>query len=714
MATDGIEQALVAGDWARAAAMLREAGRWAEAGQVEERMLEFTAAAESYLHAGQPDAALRCGLRAGNRMLEARVMEEVLRDLSPTRLLNVRTLLQQARRADLLARVLEAAGETEAAAHAREQGGDLAGAARLWLSVGNHRQAGRLLEAHLQASPSDTQAMLELGGILCGFARFDGAAAWLRRASFNPELAGASLRRLALCLAEAGHPHGAERVLEELRVSTPSADLASLAALGRTTHGQSTRVARRYLLLSPRAASSLGDSYLAQDELEDRRVQLTLFRPAIAKADALQAFARMARAASAVEVPHLLRVVEVNLPEAFMVTALPRGRSLEEWLEQGDLPPVDATLRAVGRALEALHRRGLFHGALNLTNIHCTHEAEVEVAEVGGGLLAGLRETESAGLQASLSLVAPEVMAGAPAGPAADQYALAGVVYRLVTGVLPQPAHSPRWRAPSQLVAVARSLDEPLTRALSPRPQERFATITQFLDALPPDVGRWSQPPRRRTAPTLAALPSQRFHGTEGSAVTVDGVQWQRAVDTWLGREVALGLARPGALGCLGAFAEAAAGVDPIMELDAARSRCVVEVARPWPAGGTADEMALGLTEVGMALAALHASGWTLGPPHPARLSSSLPVRLHLPGLPLPRPATPQAIKDDWSWLGHQAQAWLNGKWTPPGPGTPIVEHLTQLAVQLRGDRHRHRATGVLSGTGSADELAAFLQASRR
>ncbi|MEW5854173.1 MAG: hypothetical protein AB2A00_35695 [Myxococcota bacterium] len=656
---DDVKKALAEGDWARAAELHTRAGEHRQAAQLHERMLDFTAAAEAWLRAGDGPACLRCAVRGGERTVQTRMLASVLVMASVEDLTRAARLMTEMGRPELAAPLHEGTGDLESAAQALEAAGDLAGAARRWLQVGNHRTAGQLLERHLQTAPNDRHAMLELGGVLARFGRHDAATPMLRTAAEAPELAEQALRQLALSFLSQGHPHAAELVLSQLQAISTSAP-ADVVALGRLVERNEPRVgeghariASRYLLLAPRAASSLGDAYTAYDELEDRRVVVTLFRPAVVQSEALRRFARVARAAASLEVAGLLRLVELNLGGGFMVSAVPRGPALEEWLEEGRTPPADVTLRGAGEVLVALHRRGLCHGALNLTNLHVSDGGEVEVAEAGAGLLAPLRETESAGLQASLAMLAPELMAGAEPGAPADQYALAAVAYRLATGALPQPSGTPMWRPPSSVRAQAAALDATLARALAARPQDRFESISAFLSALPSVL-----PAPVSTEKTPDGPAPQERYALSDEEVVAGGMAWRHARDRLLGRGVMMGQVRTGDVTPLRLLASPAFGTDPILELDVVRRRCVVAAAEagPLPRRG---ELAHALLDVADALEALHRGGFMLGAGREARLPTRGPVRLRLAGLPLPVPADPAGVTSDVALLAARVADWL-------------------------------------------------------
>src|SRR5205085_8749198 len=115
------------------------------------------------------------------------------------------------------------------------------------------------------------------------------------------------------------------------------------------------------------------------------------------------------------------------------------------------------------------------------------------------------------------AFVAPEVRAGGPGEPASDVYAVAALVYYVLTGHEPD-ADPARVVPPRQLrPAVPAALERVLLRALQDAPADRYYTATEMLEDFVSDAGVFQEP---------AATPSFFFQAEDGIRdLTVTGVQ---------------------------------------------------------------------------------------------------------------------------------------------------------------------------------------------
>ncbi|WP_027344371.1 serine/threonine-protein kinase [Hamadaea tsunoensis] len=119
----------------------------------------------------------------------------------------------------------------------------------------------------------------------------------------------------------------------------------------------------------------------------------------------------------------------------YLVLELIDGVSLGDLLHGGGRLPWPAAVRLAGQvaeALDAAHEQGLVHRDIAPGNVLLSADG-VKVVDFGIGAATGAPETYFG----TPGYVAPERLAGAPAGPAADVYALGVLLHQALFGCLP-------------------------------------------------------------------------------------------------------------------------------------------------------------------------------------------------------------------------------------------------------------------------------------
>ena len=243
----------------------------------------------------------------------------------------------------------------------------------------------------------------------------------------------AERRRIDDAVDEALSP--AERAaLENLRRVQALQDL--FGAAGETAQAD-PELAREWGHLEIRGqlgAGSYGEVYRAYDSILQREVALKL-RPPGSAASAAE-FLREARRLARVRHPNVLAVhgADVHNLRAGLWADLIEGETLASRIERGPTLTMRekfAIVRALIRALVAVHEAGLVHGDVKASNVMIDAAGAVTLMDFGSGSLAG----EASGpLRASPLSMAPELFAGDHLSPASDMYALGVVAYLLYAG----------------------------------------------------------------------------------------------------------------------------------------------------------------------------------------------------------------------------------------------------------------------------------------
>ena len=187
----------------------------------------------------------------------------------------------------------------------------------------------------------------------------------------------------------------------------------------------------------------------------------------------------------------------------FMVMPYCEEKSLTDWMYKHNRTTLTAQeaeplVRQAAEALQYAHEQGIIHLDVKLSNFlvrYATDDVQrlnVQLADFG---VAKFTATSGASqtVRGSLEAMAPEQWEGSPVY-ATDQYALAVMVYKLLTGrnpfvgtgfeqlwlqhrtVQPQPPNTVN-------AAIPPSIDAVLLRALAKNPQDRYSSVRAFADA---------------------------------------------------------------------------------------------------------------------------------------------------------------------------------------------------------------------------------------
>lgn len=213
-----------------------------------------------------------------------------------------------------------------------------------------------------------------------------------------------------------------------------------------------------------------------------------------------------------------------------------RGRSLAELLR--DVGPLDlhdcfGLIEQIAGALSYAHRRDVVHRDMKPANVMLDENGWAYVCDFGvAKALGNPRLTQTGGTLGTPLYMSPEQLYGQELDGRSDQYALAVMTFELLTGCNPfaaesvgeiiqrhcsLPAPSVRNVRPELPARVAAGL----ARAMSKRPDNRFADVTEFLTAMGGRRPRRAPPAHRiesaigsaTTAPLRKSVPQRRLRG---------------------------------------------------------------------------------------------------------------------------------------------------------------------------------------------------------
>jgi serine/threonine-protein kinase len=265
----------------------------------------------------------------------------------------------------------------------------------------------------------------------------------------------------------------------------------------------------------------MGVVYLATEIQLRRRVAIKVLPPALTFGEqTIQRFRREAQMAAGLDHPNIIPIHRVSSGGELLWYSMKllEGKSLDTILKEKERLGLEETigiLDQVADALDYAHRRGVIHRDIKPGNIVLDDVGRVTVTDFGIAkeVQEGSVTTSGALLGTPYYMPPEQYLAGGISG-AADQYSLAVVAYQCLAHRVPFDAASAyellnkhASEAPPPLADFRPDLPPhacaAIERALAKQPEDRFATVKEFVDALAGRTLLVSVPKRRVRPRTL-------------------------------------------------------------------------------------------------------------------------------------------------------------------------------------------------------------------
>jgi len=259
----------------------------------------------------------------------------------------------------------------------------------------------------------------------------------------------------------------------------------------------------KYEIWKELGRGAMGIVYEAFDPLIHRTVAIkTIQKSSFDKSEAQEAFSRFrheAQAAGRLTHPKIVSIYEYGEDEqvAYIVMELIRGKELKEFFDREERFGIKDGIQVVLQLLDALdysHSRGVVHRDIKPANILITEDGQIKVADFGIAKIESTHLTQVGIVLGTPTYMSPEQFLGVSVDRRTDIYSAGVILYQFLTGVRPftgsvisimHKAVNQKAVPPSQLnPAVPKSLDEVVRKAMAKRPDDRYQTAAEFMEAL--------------------------------------------------------------------------------------------------------------------------------------------------------------------------------------------------------------------------------------
>jgi DNA helicase-2/ATP-dependent DNA helicase PcrA len=271
-----------------------------------------------------------------------------------------------------------------------------------------------------------------------------------------------------------------------------------------------------YRIIEPLGAGGMGAVYKAYDKKLHRVVALKLLQPEfVSQQDRRRRFFQEARAASALNHPHILTVYEVGEHDGkpYIAMEYVEGETLRQRIK-GRALQVQETLDIaiqISEGLARAHEAGIIHRDLKPENLMIRHDGYAKILDFGLAKLIARREralgvdsaektlirvqTESGTLMGTVNYMSPEQLLGQRVDRRCDIFSFGVVICEMLTGACPfvhdnriDTMHAilheePRLSDASK-AELPSDLQRILTKSLAKAPKNRYQTVTELATEL--------------------------------------------------------------------------------------------------------------------------------------------------------------------------------------------------------------------------------------
>ncbi len=263
-----------------------------------------------------------------------------------------------------------------------------------------------------------------------------------------------------------------------------------------------------YRLVRLSAEGGMGEVYEAQHLRVPKRFAVKFLKVSLLdKSEATSRFRREAEILASLDHPNVVSLFDYNISDdgaPYIVFEFLDGEHLGRRIARRPmtLPEMMRVVVPIGHALEAAHAREIVHRDLKPENIFLCKSEAVKVVDFGVAKLAGAEGLTAFNTTVgTVPYMSPEQIMGGAVDGRTDQFALAAIIYEMLTGQscfagpesLPDQAVRVIRHQPAAPPGLAPAVWSVIERALSKSSDARYPRIGDFVEALLLAVGAMSQ-----------------------------------------------------------------------------------------------------------------------------------------------------------------------------------------------------------------------------
>ena len=260
----------------------------------------------------------------------------------------------------------------------------------------------------------------------------------------------------------------------------------------------------KYQIKRELGSGAMGVVYEAFDPLIERTVALKTIRKSLIDQSENQEFVlrfkREAQAAGRLTHPNIVSVYDYSEDQelAFIAMEFVQGKTLKDYFDENIRFEIKDVIHIVSQLLDALaysHKQGVIHRDIKPANIILMADKSIKVADFGIARIESSQLTQTGAVLGTAQYMSPEQFEGHAIDNRSDLFSVGVVLYQLLTGEKPFDGASTTTimykvltaepPLPSKLnIHISSNLDAVVKKALAKRPDDRFQSGAEFVNAL--------------------------------------------------------------------------------------------------------------------------------------------------------------------------------------------------------------------------------------